>query len=62
MGLPSIREPAIFKRLMVDGTFAIEAHGWDLEKRGRRAESHKPAFATASSSPLSIPLDLGLRP
>lgn len=33
MDLPSTREPAIFKRLMADFTFAIEAHGWDLEKR-----------------------------
>jgi hypothetical protein len=29
MDPPSIREPAIFKRLMVDGTFAIEDNGRD---------------------------------
>ena len=38
MDLPSIRGPAIFERLMVDGTFAIEDNGRDRRRSEAAAE------------------------
>lgn len=46
MDLPSIREPAIFARLMVDGTFAIEdeAAAPGASETGTEGRSCEPAL------------------